>query len=342
MLGRRDKLKRIEAEVVDLDTRHAGVLRRLEAATAGAEQAVLAQRHLLTAERVDAAAARRAADACRTAADHRAALEDAARALHAELEHARARLAAERDRRFREAAAAEIEARAERIVSAAARLDEAAAAFDAARETMVAVCRDDAERSLLGHGPEFALVAAAARRAGVLPRLPVAGTIAAESPDSPDDGTVAGRVAGEMRAKAMAIREGAALAVIPNPPQTVPTPPVAWKMVRLVLGRPAVYRQANGHRIEVQAGGVDLPEPIAATALNRGVAFEPGSLQGRQILGILKANPAARIEADGRGGFRANGVSGFARTDKAPSPPPADLGELPDVDRDGVYAEAAQ
>lgn len=343
MLGRRDALKRHEAEVQDLETRHAGVLRRLDSATLAAEAAIEAQRSILTAEHVDAAAARKATTACRDTADTRAALDDAARALAADLQTARARRDAERDRRARDSVAGEIEARADRIVTAAARLDEAAAAFDAARETLVAVCRDDAERNLLGHGPEYVLVAAAARRAGVLPRDPLAAKSVAGDAPGPDAGTVAGRIAGEMRAKARAIREGAAPAVVAKPVQVVPAPPIAWKPVRVVLARPASYRQANGHRVEIQPGGCDLPEPIAATALTLGVGFEPASPQGRQVAEILKAHPGARIVFDGLGGFRGDfsANSRDAKSVKA-ALPPADLGELPDVDADGALARAAE
>ncbi|MCJ2125111.1 hypothetical protein [Methylobacterium sp. J-077] len=342
MLGRRDVLKRIEAEVQDLETRHAGVLRRLETAVDEAEQAIAAQRHLLTAERVDAAAARKAADACRLATDRRAALEDAGRSLHAELDHARARLAAERDRRFRESAASEVEARAQRIEAAAARLDDAAEAFDEAREALVTVCSQDAERNLLGHGPEYALVAAAARRAGVLPRDPLNGkSVAGEI--GMDARTVAGRIAGEMRTRARAIREGAAAVVTTQAVDPVPSLGVAWKTVRIVLARAAYYRPTNGRAIKVSAGGCDLPEPIAARALKLGVGFEPTSAQAQQIVGILAAHPSARIQTDGVGGFRGDFSAGSRHPKEVqPALLPADLGDLPDVDADGVFARAAE
>ena len=339
---RRDPLSKLEAEVIDFEGRHASVCRRLDAAAIEAEQAVMAQRLVLTAEHVDAAQARRTADAARVAADRRAALEDAGRSLAADLQDARERRDAERDRRARESVAGEIEARAERIQAAAARLDDAAEAFDEAREALVSVCRQDAQRDLLGGGPEYALVAAAARRAGVLPRDPLNGkSVAGEI--GPDAGTVAARVAAEMRAKAKAIREGAAPPIIPTSPQTVPSPSVAWKTVRIVLARGAFYRPANGRAIEVSAGGCDLPEPIAARALCLGVGFEPTSTQAQQIVGILAAHPSARIQTDGVGGFRGDFSAGSRHAKEVrPVPPPADLGELPDVDAGTVYARAAE
>jgi len=337
MLGRRDVLKRIEAEVQDYETRHAGVLRRLDAAATEAEQAIAAQRHLLTAQHVDAAAARKAADACRLATDRRAALEDAGRSLHADLEHARGRLAAERDRRFRESAAAEVEVGAEKLEAAAAELSRAAVAFDQAREKVASVCRDHCEKDILGNDARGGIFTAAARQAGILPRTSEQPWVTLHLDAVP----AAAETVEAMRTKARAIRAGAMPVVKPGTPDPVPAPSIAWPVVRVVLARAAVYRGSDGRNVQVMTGGCDLPEPVAARAIEMGIGFQPQSDQARQILGILAVNPAARIEANGIGGFRGNNVGGIYG--RQPELPPANLGALPDVDRDGVFlAEAAQ
>ncbi|KQS79945.1 hypothetical protein ASG32_24220 [Methylobacterium sp. Leaf361] len=344
MLGRRDKAKGLEAEVQSLEVRRSGVLNRLADAVTRHDAAVAEQRRFLTeTDGADARQARSVAENSRKAADERAALEDAARTLAELIEDAKARLAAERDRRERDRTAGEIEAGAVRIEEAAARMDEAAAAFDRANIALVQACRDHAPRDpILGSGPEGNILAAAGRLAGILPREnPFEGVAGYERPI----GAVpaAAVTVSAMRANARAIREGAAPNVLPSKPPE-PTQPAIFPEVQVVLSRPAFYRTYLGQRIDVPAGGLMLPEPIAAQAMNLGVGFGPQSMPGAAIMRILRINPAARIEPDESGSFRGvafTGALGDGGKGMKPAEPPADLGALPDM-HGVILSEAAQ
>jgi hypothetical protein len=344
MLGRRDKAKGLEAGLQSLEVRRSGVLNRLADAVARHDAALAEQRRFLTeTDGADARQAKAVAEASRKAADERAALEDAARNLAGLIEDAKARLAAERDRRERDRTAGEIEAGAARIEEAATKMDEAAAAFDRANTALVQACRDHAPRDpILGSGPEGNILAAAGRLAGILPREnPFEGVPGLERPIGAVP--VAAVTVAAMRANAKAIREGAAPNALPaKSPE--PVQPAVFPEVQVVLSRPAYYRTYLGQRINVPAGGLMLPEPIAAQAMNLGVGFGPQSVAGAAIMRILRINPAARIEPDGNGSFRGvapTGVLGDGGKGIEPEAPPADLGALPDMD--GVIrAEAAQ
>ncbi|WCS24470.1 hypothetical protein LOK46_25600 [Methylobacterium sp. NMS14P] len=341
MLGRRDKAKGLEAEVQSLEVRRAGVLNRLTDATARHEAAIAEQRRFLTeTDGADARQAKAVAEACRKAADDRVALEDAARTLAGLIEDAKARLAAERDRRERDRTASEIEAGASAIEAAAVGLSRAAVAFDVAREALVAACRDHAPKDVLGGDCRHVILTAAARQAGITSREPdvsaMFGTFHVDAVPA------AGNTVSAMRASAKAIREGAAPNTLPAKPEALPTTPTL-PMVRACLWREAIYATHLNHRIQVFPGNVELPEPIAQAAFDKGVAFPPNTVGGQRVMQILRTDPNARLEQDGQGSIRAvrfAGVMGDGGRGLKPAEPPVFLGTLPDGD--GVFAEAAQ
>lgn len=338
MLGRRDKAKGLEAEVQSLEVRRSGVLNRLTDATARHEGTVAEQRRFLVdTDGADARQAKALAEACRKAADDRAALEDAARTLAGLIEDAKARLAAERDRRERDRAAGEIEAGAAEIEAAAIELDRVATVFDVARERLVQACRAHAPRDIVGQGPEYGIVSAAARRAGITSREP--DVTARFGTFFLDAVPAAAPTVAAMRANAKAVREGAAPNTRPaKRPEPMP-PPLVFSEIVVILAGPAVYRGHLNHRVELPAGGVSIPEPIAARAIELGVGFPQLSREGQDILRILRSMPAARLERTDTG-FRGVAFTGALGDDGQPGPgrrpvglppaqPPADLGSLP-------------
>lgn len=342
MLLRRNKTAGLEATLQDLQTRRAGVVRRLEAAAMKAEEAFAAQRSFLVeTDGGDAAMAKRLAEACRRTADERAALEDAARVLAEQLADTKTALDRERDRKARDSVAGEIETGAAAIEAAAAELDRAATAFDAARERLVSVCRQGAPHDpTFGYGPDGGIVTAAGRLAGILSREnPMAymgnvhhiGAIPA-----------AAVTVKAMRENATAIRQGVAPGVLPQKPLTMPAP-VAYPMVRVCLAQPAFYRGFLGHRIDLFPGNIEVPEPAAQSAIAKGIGFTPSSAAGQTITRALRIEPNASFETDGNGSVRVvkfSGALGEGGKGLPPAAPPVDLGQMPDTL--GVIAEAAQ
>lgn len=344
-MGMRALLNRkvgLEATLQDLETRRAGVVRRLEAAAMKAEEAFTAQRaFLVETDGGDAATAKRLAEACRRTADERAALEDAARVLAEQIATAKTDLDRERDRKARDSVASEIEAGAAAIEAAATELDRAATAFDAARERLVSVCRTSAPHDpVLGYGPDGGIVTAAGRLAGILSRdNPMAYM---GNPHHIGAVPAAAVTVTAMHENARAIRQGAAPGVLPQRPMVMPAP-VAYPMVRVCLAQPAFYRGFLGHRIDLFPGNIEVPEPAAQTAIAKGIGFTPSSAAGQTITRALRIEPNARFEAGNNGSVRVvkfSGALGEGGTGLPPAPPPVDLGMMPDVL--GVIAEAAQ
>ena len=269
--------------------------RRLASARTDLETNNTLRRDLLLREAPDERAIDRANEAARAIESRIAGLEDAMLSLAGRVADANARLAAMIDDEERERVAAQIEANAKRIEAGAAELDAAAAEYGRVRRAVRGLADELAPK------PDSALHGAGA--AIVIGGDVVAGakTVSALSEIafglSPTATAAAAKVATEMCERAAAIRAGTAVPIVnPSGPVQRLRAPATFPERAIALTRPAIYLGAMNGRVDLPAGGVNVPSLIAERAIAAGVAFPAESREGRQITTAIQSAPAGTLE----------------------------------------------
>ena len=236
------------------------------------------RRHLLLADRIDDAALGRAEKNCSDAASAHAGIEDALDHVTAQIAGIEARIAGEADQAERERVATEIEARADRLAASAVNLDVAAENYGELRREMAKVADEVGPRDPITlASPTGRILRGADHLSGAVPRTemeevlgrPVSAYHAAHS------------IVEGMKAQAAGIRSGELPAILSVRPE--PYIHVAIPDVSITLSRPVQYHGRFSVLQHVMAGGVTLPEPVAAAAIKAGIGFPDGSTDAAAI-----------------------------------------------------------
>jgi hypothetical protein len=291
-----DLTKAAEAELGHLRDRRDTLAGRLRDAEAAAEIAVRTQREALVAEALDGPVVKRVEADAQAALFRRDAFADALAETARMLAEAEQKLAAERDKAERERVAADLEQRAAEIDMSVARFPAAVAAVATLHADFIALVQ--------AKGLRFEVFAGLERTAShiafnalhaALSALPV--QVSPRHPEAPAPRDVREDVREQltqpMRLLAKAIRSGNA-ALTDNQSLAVPEalPAVVIAERDTVLKTPILYVSADRRPVQVVAGAVRLPGPIALAAIEQGVGFEPGSPEAQDIIRTMSRDGA--------------------------------------------------
>ena len=296
--GRKNPTEAAMVECERLRNQLAGLRARLAEAEAEAERANRVRRELLIAERSATATEVRKADTdCLAASNSVAGWQDACRVVADQLAEAEASYQALTDEARRGEMIRACQARADRIDAVAERLNEAAERLNDARLDFIAAVTADGIAGL-HHQVTYqpALLAAPV----IDQAMRVAQGIVLEprfhGDTMPSNSTVIEcrrAQSGRLRDVADDLRQGSPVVDPPRPTSGALATEVRPKVERerMILSRGVSFDAQDGGIGYGFAGGADLPPAIAAAARAAGVAFDPGSKDGKLIIAALQTLP---------------------------------------------------
>lgn len=302
----RGSADKIERDLAALKRSQARLLARSDsAATALTSATAERDRVLIEEESDESPALTKAERSCRDAQDRHGAAVSALASVDLQIAEAEQALATERQRLERERVSTELTRRAAAIEVAVAALVKAFVPVERSYAEMLAAIRGfglligDYHIPVVAEDHARAIVLAAIRKAapGVLPGRPDGSVLGTP----PDDAAAVGAELQVMRLRALAaqVLSGEVAAALPESPP-LPFLKVTAPKTMLVLAESISWRDEVGHLVQANEGGCEIPEPVAAKAVELGIGHSLNSPQAVQILTALRTGTGAGANEQGK------------------------------------------